>query len=158
MGIHPDTTVMEDFALKISYLSTYDHSPWRNAQIWLGSQLSISTWPLSPSYNWNGWQGIKHQVTYLLTHDPYLQGSHRHHRYSWMPFRDSTFLQSYKPPVYMNEEDEYSNEGLSTQWREHGFMDSFRDSYMDSNTGSDERMSSQDNSVSYCCSTSVPLI
>ncbi|XP_070176347.1 ZZ-type zinc finger-containing protein 3-like isoform X2 [Littorina saxatilis] len=70
------------------------------------------------------------------------RGGHRHHRYSWMPFRDSTFLQSYKPPVMMNEDEDYSHESSSAQGRELGFTDG----YMDSNTGSEDKMSVQDDS------------
>lgn len=61
------------------------------------------------------------------------RGSHRHQRYNRLYYPSSTFMQSYEPPVYMNEEDD--------------LLDAFHaDSTADSYTASDDRSSVQENS------------
>ena len=35
-----------------------------------------------------------------------VQGGHKHHRYNKFYFRQSTFLQSYEPPVFMSDDED----------------------------------------------------
>lgn len=61
------------------------------------------------------------------------RGNHRHQRYNRLYYPSSTFMQSYEPPVYMNDEDDY--------------YDAFRDGALpEMDAASEDHFSTQDNS------------